>query len=118
MATTTKTTWEQVMNLKKNDTRHKGVANTLTDDELQTIYATVDYFGGNWKQVGFDLSFARYRVFDWLAMAVGGRIEETPTKVLVHSFLKTEGDIDKFIDDLRTSDYDIDHSWEEVKLTD
>jgi hypothetical protein len=109
-------TWDKVMACKEADTRHKGVANNLTDDELETIVATVDFFGDNYRQDIFDLKVARYRVFDWLAMRVHGRGEPTSTKVLVHSFLKVNGDIDKWIEDLRTTDYDIDESWQEIEL--
>ena len=110
--------WKQVMAHKKHDTRHKGVANNLTKDELETILATLDFFGGNLRQAHFDLSMARYRVFDWLAMGVqGDRLgSESATKVFAHSFLKSEGDVDKFIEDLRYSDYQVDTAWEKIKL--
>lgn len=109
-------TWNKVMAMKARDTRHSGVANNLTDDEIQTILGTVDFFGDNYRQDSFDLRVARYRVFDWLAMRVGGRGAPESTKVLVHSFLKVGGNIDKFIEDLRVTDYDIDHSWNKVVL--
>jgi hypothetical protein len=109
-------TWDKVMAMKSKDTRHKGVANTLTNDELQPILGTIDFFGDNYQQDIFDLKIARYRVFDWLAMRVQGRGAPISTKVLVHSFLKVDGDIDKWIDDLRTTDYDLDHSWEGIEL--
>ncbi len=113
---TTKSTWQQVMDMKPKDTRHEGIANTLVEDEIETVCAVVDFFGGTWKQAGFDLKIARYRVFDFLAMAVGGRIEPEPTKVLVYSFLKVGGDIDKWIDDLRVTDYQVDTKWEATQL--
>jgi len=109
-------TWDKVMAMKPKDTRHKGVANTLTDDEIQTIIGTVDFFGDDYRQDVFDLKVARYRVFDWLAMRVQGRGAPESTKVLVHSFLKVDGDIDKWVEDLRVTDYDIDESWREVEL--
>lgn len=113
-------TWDKVMAHKKNDTRHKGVANTLREDEVDTLIATVDFFGGNTKQATFDLWMAKYRIFDWLAMGVMGgdnsRIGKMATKVLVYSFLKVNGDIDAFVDDLRVMDYDIDHRWEKIEL--
>lgn len=109
-------TWDKVMAMKPKDTRHKGVANTLTDDELQTILATIDFFGDSYQQDIFDLKVARYRVFDWLAMRVQGRGAPESTKVLAYSFLKVDGDIDKWIDDLRVTDYDMDESWREVVL--
>ena len=117
-------TWEQVMDKKKADTRHQGVANTLTKDELNTILAVTDFFGGSVEQVYLDLAICRYRVFDWLAMGVmsgdeesGGRIgSKQAVKVFTYSFLKSEGDIDKFIEDLRVSDYQADESWTEVEV--
>lgn len=110
-------TWEKVMAAKSKDKRHKGVANTLTDDELNTIIGTIDFFGDNYQQDIFDLKLARYRVFDWLAMRVQGRGAPESTKVLAYSFLKVDGDIDKWIDDLRVTDYDIDNSWKSIELT-
>jgi hypothetical protein len=120
----TKTTWEQVMSMKSSDTRHDGVANTLTKDEITTILAVVDFFGGSVAQVHLDLAFCRFRVFDWLAMGVmsaredgGGRMgSKHAVKVLAHSFLKSRGDIDEFINDLRVSDYQVDEAWEGVEL--
>lgn len=111
-------TWDKVMAMKAKDTRHKGTANTLSNDELQCVYGTIDYFGGQVRQAQFDMQVARYRVFDFLAMCVmGDRIGSTDaTKVLVHSFLKVDGDIDKWIEDLQTVDYDMDHSWEAIEL--
>lgn len=111
-------TWTKVMSMKKNDNRHRGVANTLNEDDLNTICATIDFFGGNYKQALFDLSIPRYRVFDFLAMCVmGNRIQsEEATKVLVYSFLKVNGDVDKWIDDLRATDYDIVKDYQEVEL--
>lgn len=114
--TTEQTTWDKVMACKEADKRHRGVANTLTDDELNTIIGTIDFFGDNYQQDIFDLKVARYRVFDWLAMRVQGRGEPTSTKVLAYSFLKCEGDIDKWVDDLRTTDYDINEEWMKVEL--
>lgn len=113
-------TWTKIMKLKSKDTRHKGVANTLTDDDIATIIATTEYFGAelsDMKQMYFDLKVAKYRVFDWLAMGVGGRIDNKPgLKVLIHSFIKCDGDIDKWIDDLRVTDYEMVRDWEDLDL--
>lgn len=111
-------TWDEVMAMKDNDTRHKGTANNLTNDELQCVYGTIDYFGGNVRQAQFDMQIARYRVFDFLAMCVmGDRVmSKDATKVLVYSFLKVEGDINKWIEDLRTTDYDVRDDWKEIEL--
>ena len=111
-------TWDNVVAMKKNDKRHKGVANTLTDDEIETIVATIDYFGGSVQQAIFDLRAARYRVFDFLGMCVmGDRIgSEFATKVLAYSFIKVNGDIDKWIDDLRATDYEVVTDWRDLTL--
>ena len=46
-----------------------------------------------------------------------GRSEhETSTKVLAHSFLKSDGVVSKFIEDLRTTDYDVITDWEGLEL--
>jgi len=111
-------TWDKVMAMKTKDTRHKGVANNLTGDEAEVIAMTVDFFGGSARQTYADLMIPRYRIFDFLGMCVmGDRVgSEEATKVLVHSFLKSGGDVDKFIQDLRETDYDVDHKWEEIEL--
>ena len=114
-------TWDKVMSFKTKDDKHKGVANTLTDDEINTIAATIDFLGGDYRQDVFDLTIPRYRVFDWLAMRVGGRHTGSPqdflaTQVLVHSFIKSGGVPSKFIWDLRETDYQIDDSYKVIKL--
>lgn len=112
-----KTTWEKVMALKNaGSSEARGVANTLDDDDINTICGTIDFFGNDYRQDIFDLKVARYRVFDWLAMRVMGCKEDTATKVLAYSFIKSEGIPTKFIEDLRISDYDIDYSWKEIEL--
>lgn len=115
-------TWDKVMSFKNKDKRKVGVANNLRDDELETIIALIDFFGGDYRQDIFDLKVARYRVFDWLAMRVQGRHsgsehDKEATKVLAYSFIKSEGDVDKFIEDLRVTDYDIDHSYKTIELS-
>ena len=41
-----------------------------------------------------------------------------PLKVLVHSYLKTGGVPERFVADLRESDYQIDTSWEDIEIDD
>ena len=46
---------------------------------VETILATLDYFGASKAQLGlvhFDLVQAQYKIFDWLGMAYTGRIED------------------------------------------
>lgn len=115
-----KTTWEQVMYLRKNDEAN-GVANLLDNDDVNTIVATADFFGADdtdLHQIILDLKYAKFRLFDWLAMGVQGRIEcQEALKVFVHSFLKVNGVPSKFIEDLRVTDYDIDDSWRDIEIS-
>lgn len=113
--------WQEVMNLKDNGkSEAKGVANILTKDDLETILATADFFQAtesDMRQIYFDLYIAKYRLFDWLAMALGGRIEKKEVvKVFVYSFVKSKGIPSKFIEDLRITDYDIDRKWENLNI--
>jgi hypothetical protein len=115
------TTWEKVMEIGKRETRVKQeVCNSLDKDELETVLGTMDFFGADKRdlqQTFFDLNIAKYRVFDWLAMALHGRIDNPQSlQVLAWAYIKADGDIDKFIDDLRVNDYDIDHSWTAIEL--
>lgn len=118
------TTWSKVMAKAYKDKRHHPgtPANNLTDDEVTTIVATAEFFNASdidLHQIVFDLKGPRYRVFDWLGMAIMGRVEcKHAVQVFAHSFLKSDGDVDAFIADLRVNDYDVDHSWEEVELDD
>ena len=125
-------TWDKVLALKSKDNRQTEGANNLSSDELQAVYGTIDYFGGNWQQAFQDLDpkakanidgvvvpFApRYRIFDFLGMCVqGDRVSsEEATKVLVYAFFKTDGDVNKWLDDLRSTDYDIIRDWEALEL--
>lgn len=117
-------TWDKVMSFKTVGAKEaKGVANTLNDDDINTICGTIDFFGGDYRQDIFDLRVARYRVFDWLAMRVQGRhsgseADKEATKVLAYSFIKSGGVPSKFIEDLRYTDYDIDHSYQSIELED
>lgn len=116
--------WDDVMALKDaGKAEARGAANTLNDDDLNTIAGTVDFFGGDYRQDILDLRTFRYRVFDWLAMRIQGRhsgseADKEATKVLAYSFIKSGGVPSKFIEDLRVTDYDIDTSYKSIKLED
>ncbi len=94
--------------------------------DMETILGTMDFFGADeyfMKQTVFDLyGPPKYRLFDWLAMNIMSRNDSDrgrnniPLKVLVHSYLKAEGDPDAFIEDLRLTDYQIDTSWEDIEI--
>ena len=109
------------MELEKNGRGEaKDIANTLTENDLNTILATADFFGASeaeLTQIYFDLWIARYRVFDWLAMGVQGRfLCENAVKVFVHSFIKANGVPSKFVEDLQVTDYEVVKDWEKVEL--
>ena len=56
--------------------REKGMTNTLQREDVETIIATMMFFDLNrdlLRQAFWDLTIARYRVFDWLAMLLNGR---------------------------------------------
>ena len=119
--------WKKVMSMKKADNRHKGIANNLDNLEIETILASMDFFNASddfLAQARFDLKVARYRVFDWLAMIImsrwhyqeGDEFNKLSAKVLIHSFLKSNGDVNKFIADLRENDYQVDQSYEAIVI--
>ncbi len=121
--------WREVIRLGR--LQEKKECNELDQDDITTILATIDFFGASniWmKQTYFDLSkkakpiSPRFKVFDWLAMCIDGRNDddrkqnEAGLKVLVYSFLKVKGNVKKFIEDLRLTDYQVNTKWEEVDL--
>lgn len=125
MSMTQHEAWKQVMKLKNKETRTRDIRNTLKPDEINTIIATMDFFGAHdnfLRQTISDLTMARFRVFDWIAMCLDGRctgygddtLNIEATKVIAHSFLKSEADIDKWIEDLRITDYQIDQSYTRI----
>ncbi|MHB1764968.1 MAG: hypothetical protein ACYCS1_05460 [Gammaproteobacteria bacterium] len=72
--------WEKMMKIgrAREKTINREPINTLTDADMETIIATLEYFGtgeNDLKQAMWDLRTARYRVFDWLGMGLMGRID-------------------------------------------
>ena len=58
----------------ERDTTHK-----LERPFLDTIRATLDCFGLNAKQdqmIAFDLYMAKYKIYDWILMGLGGRYDD------------------------------------------
>ena len=85
------------------------VANKFVTDDIRTILATMEFFGASeiWlKQTYYDLTIPKYRLFDWLAMCVMGRNDDAretnnvALRVLVYSWLKVDGDPEKFIQEI------------------
>ena len=57
----------------------KNTTHSLEKPFVETIYETLSYFGCTKGQLGlvaFDLSTAKYKIFDWLGMAYTGRIDD------------------------------------------
>ncbi len=53
-----------------------GTANRLDPAYYDTVLATMDYFGASAGEIGlarFDLCVAKYKIYDWIAMALNGR---------------------------------------------
>jgi hypothetical protein len=112
---------------KKKD--HKLIINTLDEDDLRTLLATMEFFGASelWiRQTAYDITLPKFRVFDWLAMCVSGRAygyqdgdnksNRMPLQVLVYAWLDAEGDQHKFIENMREHDYDVELEWEQIEL--
>ena len=80
----------------------------------------MDFFGADaqdLQQTHFDLTLPRYRVFDWLGMGMGDRIQnKTALKVLIHAFRTADYNEEKFIENLRVNDYQIQTEWEDITL--
>ena len=119
--------WQQVMDLgRQKEPRSQGITNKLDAYSVETILAVENFFGASenfMKQTAFDLyGPPKYRIYDWLAMNIMGRNDDdrernnAALKVLVHSYLKSEGDPEKFIDDLRVSDYEVDLDWQNIEI--
>ena len=119
---------KQIMEIGKKETRVvSGCCNSLDVKEIEPILATMDFFNCNDRLIQDTVymlnGMGKFRVFDWLATEIdtlsrGGDEEQNVSalKVLSHSYIKTKGDINKFIYDLRTTDYQIDTSWEKIKI--
>ena len=120
--------WTKILELgrKEEPAINGDVANKLDRDDITTIIASMDFFNATeiWKQqtwVDLNEPF-KYRIYDWLAMNVMSRNDdnrqqnETALKVLVYSYLKAKGNVKAFIKDLRETDYQVNESWEEIKI--
>jgi hypothetical protein len=65
-------TWKQIVEIGK--ARERGVVNRMSDAQLRTFIQTFgDKFPYMFKQLNFDMLYARYRLFDELAMMVMSR---------------------------------------------
>ena len=106
--------WEEVMNQRMEaEPKEKGFDHKLEDWEVNVIITTLAFFQLNecyLQQAQFDLYIARYRIFDWIASNLDGRMwgypEEDELEKLrvcwvitkfVEVYLNFEGDIKKFV---------------------
>ena len=121
-------TWKKIMSLKTKETRVcDKICNSLDDCEVETILAILEFFNANERLIQDTLfmlkGMGRFRVFDWLATEIdtlnrGDSEKENiiPLKVISYAYIKANGDIDKFIQDLRETDYQIITDWESIEL--
>lgn len=122
-------TWRALLEVGQAETRTDDIANTLRKDEIITVLATAEFFNASdafIAQLRSDLGWARYRVFDAIATNIDSlrnypdnfdvQSSKWALQVIAHSYLKAKGDIDKFIDDLRVTDYDINKEYERINL--
>ncbi|MFH7835833.1 MAG: hypothetical protein QXL51_04475 [Candidatus Aenigmatarchaeota archaeon] len=77
--------WNNLIKLgrKREPETNGSPANHLTKEDITTIIATLDFFDvtkAELAQAYWDLNTAKYRLFDWLAMCLGGRITERENK--------------------------------------
>ena len=69
------------------------------------------------NSVSRDFVFLPYKNRRSVTLPPSGREGNRPAlKVLTYSYLKSKGDIKKFIQDLRETDYQIDTSWEKLEV--
>jgi len=70
----------------------KTTMHSLEKPFVETILATLDYFGCSQAQLGlvaFDLGTAKYKIWDWLGMAYTGRIEDPNDSIATEQAHKT-----------------------------
>lgn len=115
-------TQEQQDNMDYAD---RDIVNKLDKYDLNTILCIMDFFGATtvWmRQTAYDLIVPKFRVFDWLAMCVMGRNDDdrkrnnVALKVLIHSFIKVNGNERAWIADLVNTDYEVNRGWKYIKI--
>jgi hypothetical protein len=116
--------WNEITLEGVKNQSHKEI-NILGTWDYNTIIATMEYMGAsdNWmKQTLFDLKIAKYRVFDWLAMCIMSRNDDSRTlnntalKVLVYAFKQANYDERKFVENLQICDYECDRKWDKINI--
>ena len=120
----TKSTWDELVEKGRENQSHPEI-NVLDKDDITSVIATMEYFGATLiclQQSYHDLLVPKFRVFDWLAMNVNGRMDDDTEqntnafKVLIHAFRTAGYNEKKFIENIRVYDYEIMREWEEVKI--
>jgi len=116
--------WNELI-VKGRPVAPRGAANSLDEDDVETIVATMDFFNATTqfiRQTIYDLTRAKFQVFDWLAMVVMGRNDddraqnEMASKVLLYAFRAAGYDEKMFIENLREHDYQVEEEWESISL--
>jgi len=120
--------WEEVMDLgRRKEPASLGYAHRLENWEIVSIIGTMTFFQLNEyhiEQTKFDLFYARYRVFDWIATNLHGRMEGYPEEdegeriratwvmcKFAEIYLNLEGDVKAFSEYLRL--WDLEPEYEE-----
>ena len=111
--------WKEVM--AKGRKQEKGITHILDKYDITTVMATCAFFEPNegfLAQVHWDLTVAKYKVFDWVAMLLMGRhrgygenaeqlkAQQYITRIMAEAYLNGNG-VKGFIDILRTVDYQV-----------
>ena len=100
--------------------REHGVVNSLSVADVETVCATLEFFGvdgARIQQTTLDLRLSRYRVFDWLAMNLDHEINTKDSAVEDESNIwialgvtySNTSAVKQFINSLRYNDYQL---WE------
>ena len=114
--------WEELVTEGEKNQSNKEI-NVLNKDDIISIVSTMHFFESSeiWtRQTMFDLSIAKFRVFDWLAMCVMSRNDDNreqnnvALQILIYAFQKANYNEKKFIENLRYNDYDIIREWENI----
>ena len=126
--------WEEVMEKGiKAEPREEGFAHKLEDWEIRPIIGTLEFFCVNnyfLKQTQFDLYFCKYRIFDWIATCLDGRMWNYPEEdelerirvcwvicKYAEIYLNFKGDIHKFAEYLARGDLQPEFEGREEEIT-
>lgn len=96
--------------MERGRERENGDTHDLAEPDLETVLGMARFLveDGYFDQVVYDLSTARYRIFDWIAMLLQGRDDgnDRLTQVMASAYIRSN-DLEGFVQNLRTHDYQI-----------